>query len=200
MYHVYEGLTLLFTIAGAVMADMWLGLYRSILIMSLVYMCGLLIITLGLIDPLNLPFEYGSKISLFLIKIHSFLNFRIFIIAGLAITIIGCGCIKANTNVFGGNQHKLPEQERQLRIFFSSQYFALKCGSTLARFSFPMLKEDVQCFGNDDCYALTFGIASCSICVAVLVFLSGSSHYFHVPSHGNMILKVFNCIKVRFWI
>lgn len=116
-------------------------------------------------------------------------------IIGLLITIVGCGCIKGNTNVFGANQHKMPEQERQLQIYFSSQYFALKCGSLLARFSFPMIKEDVKCFDSDDCYALTFGIAASFIFLALIVFVCGYSYYRHVPSHGNMILKVANCIK-----
>ncbi len=57
MYHVYEGLTLLFTIAGAVLADVWTGLYKSILIMSFVYMFGLVVVSVGLITPLGLPLE-----------------------------------------------------------------------------------------------------------------------------------------------
>lgn len=57
MFHVYEGLTLLFTIAGAVLADVWLGLYKSILIMSFVYIAGLIILSVGLISTLNLPLE-----------------------------------------------------------------------------------------------------------------------------------------------
>lgn len=111
--------------------------------------------------------------------------------------VIGCGCIKSNTNVFGGNQHKLPEQEHQLQIYFSAQYFALKCGSLLARFSFPMIKDDVRCFGNDDCYALTFGLGFISLLIATSVLLCGNSFYIHLPSNGNMLVKVINCIKVK---
>ena len=103
--------------------------------------------------------------------------------------------MKGNTNVFGGNQHKLPDQERQLQIYFSAQYFSLKCGSMMARFSFPILKTDVKCFG-EDCYLLTFGIASVLISIAVLILLAGSSFYTHVESNGNMLVKVFGCIKV----
>lgn len=121
-----------------------------------------------------------------------------FVITGLIITIIGCGCIKGNTNVFGGNQHKLPDEARQLQIYFSAQYFALKCGSFLARFTYPIMKEDVKCFGNDDCYALAYGVATIFVLLAVLALISGKSYYIHVQSNGNMLLKVFNCIKVSF--
>jgi solute carrier family 15 oligopeptide transporter 1 len=120
------------------------------------------------------------------------------VIIGLIVMVFGCGCIKGNTNVFGGNQHKLPEQERQLQIYFSSQYFALKCGSMLARFTFPILREDVKCFGSDDCYSLTFGIPMVIMLLALVAFLCGSSFYTHVPTNGNVLIKLFLCIKVRF--
>jgi solute carrier family 15 oligopeptide transporter 1 len=110
---------------------------------------------------------------------------------------VGCGCIKGNTNVFGGNQHKLPEEARQLQIYFSAQYFALKCGSFLARFTYPIMKDDVKCFGGNDCYLLAFGVATIFVGLAVITLISGSSHYIHVQSNGNMLLKVFNCIKVN---
>lgn len=119
------------------------------------------------------------------------------VIIGLSITIIGCGCIKGNTNVFGGNQHKLPEEARQLQIYFSAQYFALKCGSFLARFTYPIMKEDVKCFGENDCYLLAFGVAAFFVGLAVTVLIFGNSHYIHVQSSGNMLVKVFSCIKVK---
>jgi solute carrier family 15 oligopeptide transporter 1 len=57
IFHVYEGMTLLFTVAGAILADTWMGLYRSIIIMSSVYTIGFGIIAVGMIEPLNLPVE-----------------------------------------------------------------------------------------------------------------------------------------------
>ncbi|CAG9803481.1 unnamed protein product [Chironomus riparius] len=176
IFHLYEGMTLLFTVFGAILADVWLGLYKSIIIMSCFYMFGLAIISIAMIDFLNLPLEA-------------------FVIIGLIIMAIGCGCIKGNTNVFGGNQHKLPEEERQLQTFFSSQYFALKCGSLLARFTMPILREDVKCLGKNDCYTLTFGVPAIMLFCALLVLLMGSRYYLHVPSNGNVFLKVLKCIK-----
>lgn len=58
IFHLYEGMTLLFTVFGAILADVWLGLYKSIIIMSCFYMFGLAIISIAMIDFLNLPIEY----------------------------------------------------------------------------------------------------------------------------------------------
>lgn len=110
---------------------------------------------------------------------------------------VGCGCIKGNTNVFGGNQHKLPEEERQLQVFFSVQYFALKCGSLLARFTMPIIRADVKCFGRDDCYSLTFAVPVVFLLSALFVLLIGHTKYIHVESNGNVLLKVMRCMKVK---
>lgn len=119
-------------------------------------------------------------------------------IIGLSISIIGCGTIKANTNVFGGNQHKLPEEAHQLQVYFSTQYFAVKCASLLARFTFPIFSEDVKCFGENDCYMLAFLVASAFVGLAITALVCGHTQYIHVSSNGNMMLKLFNCIKVIF--
>ncbi|KAG5683397.1 hypothetical protein PVAND_012682 [Polypedilum vanderplanki] len=176
IFHMFEGMTFLFTVGGAVLADMSVGLYKSIVIMSSVYIVGFTVMTLAMIDPLNLPNEILVPIA-------------------LTIMVIGCGCIKGNINVFGGNQHKLPEQERQLQIYFSAQYFSLKCGSLLARFTFPILREEVKCFGSNNCFSLVFGIPMVIMIFALTAFLCGSSYYTHVPANGNVLIKLFKCIK-----
>lgn len=58
MFHLYEGMTLLFTVFGAILADVWLGLYKSIIVMSCVYILGLTTISISMIDSLHLPIEY----------------------------------------------------------------------------------------------------------------------------------------------
>jgi solute carrier family 15 (oligopeptide transporter), member 1 len=113
------------------------------------------------------------------------------------LTIIGSGGIKSNLNAFAGNQFKLPEQESQLSYYFSLQYFALKCGSTLARALFPILREDVKCFGMKDCYPLAFAIPAFAMLLSFLVLLSGKRSYLPEVQHGNMFVKVTGCVMVR---
>lgn len=71
---------------------------------------------------------------------------------------IGSGGIKPCVSAFGGDQFKLPEQEKQLIQYFSIFYFTINAGSVLSSFITPILKSDVKCFGSDDCYFLGFGV------------------------------------------
>jgi dipeptide/tripeptide permease len=48
---------LIFTIFGAIIADTWLGLYRSVISMSFIYILGLGIISVAMIELLHLPIE-----------------------------------------------------------------------------------------------------------------------------------------------
>lgn len=110
--------------------------------------------------------------------------------------IVGSGCLKSNINAFGGNQFKLPEQTAQLSRFFSMQYFVLKCGSTIARASFPIFREDLKCFGMDDCYPFAFSLPAFAMLTAFIVFIAGRKTYFQRPPSGNMFVKVIGCILV----
>jgi dipeptide/tripeptide permease len=48
---------LIFTIFGAIIADTWLGLFRSVISMSFIYILGLAFISVAMIETLNLPIE-----------------------------------------------------------------------------------------------------------------------------------------------
>lgn len=55
LFHTYETLVFSFTIVGAIIADKWLGLYRTLITMSFVYAVGAAFLAVGSIEPLNLP-------------------------------------------------------------------------------------------------------------------------------------------------
>jgi solute carrier family 15 (oligopeptide transporter), member 1 len=55
LFHTYEFFVFFFTIVGAIVADNWLGLYKTLLSMSLVYAAGAAFLSVGTVDPLNLP-------------------------------------------------------------------------------------------------------------------------------------------------
>ena len=66
--------------------------------------------------------------------------FREFSLLGLALIAIGTGGIKPCVSAFGGDQFKLPEQERQLQTFFSVFYFAINAGSLISTALTPILR------------------------------------------------------------
>lgn len=55
LFHTYECAVFFFTIIGAIIADNWLGLYRTLISMSFVYALGAAFLSIGNIEPLNLP-------------------------------------------------------------------------------------------------------------------------------------------------
>ena len=57
LFHAYECLVFSFTIVGAIIADKYLGLYKTLVPTSFVYAAGAGIIAIAAIEPLNLPIK-----------------------------------------------------------------------------------------------------------------------------------------------
>lgn len=84
----------------------------------------------------------------------------------LFIIHMGTGGIKPCAPAFGGEQFVCPQQSRELEKFFSFFYITLNAGALIAVFVTPILRDDVECFGESSCFALAFGVN------AVFVLLS----------------------------
>lgn len=126
--------------------------------------------------------------------------FRALSLVGLFAVFMASGGLKSNQNVFGGNQFRLPEEQRELDSYFSVQYFAIKCGLLVGQITIPIMRHDVQCFGMSDCYPLAFGFPAALMFIAFVVMLCGKSSFVHIPPSENMVVKVSKCIAVRNWI
>lgn len=84
--------------------------------------------------------------------------YRLLSLLGLLIIAIGTGGIKSSVSSFGGDQFVLPEQALQLQQFFSVFYFSINAGSMVSTVLTPILRNDVQCFGQETCFPLAFGV------------------------------------------
>lgn len=111
--------------------------------------------------------------------------------------MMASGGIRVNLSVFGADQYKLPEQAAQLSAYFTLNYFVLKCGSVIARFVTPVLRQDVQCFGMADCYPLVFGVTALITATGFVLLICGNGLYVKNPPGGNMLMKVCGCVTVR---
>lgn len=114
---------------------------------------------------------------------------------GLVFIALGSGGIKPCVAAFGGDQFKLPEQAKQIATFFSLFYFSINAGSMISTFVTPILRSDVHCFDNQDCYPLAFGVPAVLMVASIVIFVVGRSMYISKPLQGNMIVKMFRCIK-----
>lgn len=117
-------------------------------------------------------------------------------IIGLSLIAVGTGGIKPCASAFGGDQFKIPEQAKQIATFFSMFYFAINAGSLVSTSITPILRENVKCFGDDDCYSLAFGVPGILMVIAVGVFFFGKDLYIIKKPAGNMVLMVTKCIGV----
>ncbi|XP_038216405.1 peptide transporter family 1-like isoform X1 [Zerene cesonia] len=175
VYHTFTMFAYFFPLMGAMIADGWLGRFRTIFYLSLVYASGSVLISLTAMPPINLPQMEFTIIALLLIA-------------------FGTGGIKPCVSAFGGDQFKLPEQERYLGYFFSLFYFAINAGSLISTFLTPILRADVHCFGDNDCYSLAFGIPGILMVISIVFFVAGKRLYIIKQPAGNVLGKVSTCI------
>jgi MFS family permease len=122
--------------------------------------------------------------------------FRFLTILGLFLIALGSGGIKPCVAAFGGEQFKMPEQAAQLAVFFSLFYFSVNAGSLISTTVTPILREDVNCFGEEDCFSLAFGVPAALMATSIVIFIAGKFLYKILPTQGNMLVKVCKCIGV----
>ena len=182
IFHSFNMLCYFTPVFGAMIADQFLGKFRTIVSISLVYVLGHLLKTLAAVPTLGIPpVEFA--------------------LIGLALIAIGTGGIKPCVAAFGGEQFQLPEQEQQLKTFFFVFYFAINCGSLISQFVTPLVRQNVRCFGDDTCYSLAFGIPAILMLVATVIIVIGKPLYTMKPPQGSVLsrccgavaVSVFNC-------
>uniref|UniRef100_A0A6I8MZJ2 Solute carrier family 15 member 2 n=1 Tax=Ornithorhynchus anatinus TaxID=9258 RepID=A0A6I8MZJ2_ORNAN len=176
VYHAFSSLCYFTPVLGALLADSWLGKFKTIIYLSVVYVTGHVVKALGAVPPI------GG------VMVHTLLS-----MTGLILIALGTGGIKPCVAAFGGDQFE-EEHVKQRRRFFSVFYLAINAGSLLSTFVTPMLRGDVRCFGGD-CYALAFGVPGALMVVALVVFITGSGMYRRAPPEGNVLVNVWRCVQ-----
>lgn len=169
VFHSFSMLCYFTPLFGAMLADGWLGKYRTILYVSMIYCTGNLIVSVTSLPPLGAGEIAGPMIGLFLIA-------------------LGTGGIKPCVSAFGGDQFT-SDQTHLLQSFFSVFYFAINAGSLLSMLITPVLRGDVKCFKND-CYPLAFGVPAMLMVIAIAFFWCGRHKYKRAPPTGNIVWKV----------
>ncbi|XP_062908584.1 solute carrier family 15 member 2 isoform X1 [Mobula hypostoma] len=175
IYHAFSGVAYFTPVMGALMADSWLGKFKTITFLSIVYIIGHVVKSIGAIPTVG-----GHTI-------HVVLS-----ILGLFLIAVGTGGIKPCVAAFGGDQFG-DDQTFERRRFFSFFYLSINAGSLLSTIVTPILRADVTCFGGE-CYALAFGVPAALMVIALVVFLSGSGMYKKLPPQGNILVEVCKCI------
>lgn len=172
-YHAFGMISYFTGVIGAIMADSWLGKYKTILYTLIAYSVGEILLTLTSIPSIGQRNSAGPLISLMLMA-------------------SACGSVKPCLGAFGGNQVNQKDVSL-VATFFSMFYASVNVGATLAMIFAPMLRTDVQCYGSD-CYPAVFGVNTVIIIAALLCFLSGRNGYVKLKPQGNMVVRVVQII------
>ncbi|XP_046998033.1 peptide transporter family 1-like [Schistocerca americana] len=174
IYHVFIMLCYVVPLVGAILADSFLGRYKTILYFSLIYTAGNILLCLAAIPPISLP-----PVSCSLI--------------GLLLVAVGSGGIKPCVAAFGGDQFHLPEEEELLDKFFSYFYFSINFGGFIGMIFTPILRKSFMCFGDDQCYAVGFGFPALLVILSLYLYVFGKDLFRIRCPKENIILKFICC-------
>ena len=159
-YHTFSSWGYLFPILGAILSDAFIGKYRIIMIVSVLYCLGHL--ALALMGIGGLSTEHWLWAGLFLIALGS---------GGIK------PCVSAHVgDQFGSRNRQLMEKVYQ---WF---YFSINFGSTLSTLLTPWLLE---WYGPH----VAFGVPGVLMAIATLTFWLGRNEYINVPPGGMAFLR-----------
>ncbi|TKR69515.1 hypothetical protein L596_021663 [Steinernema carpocapsae] len=154
----------LMPIGGAIIADGFIGKFKTILSISLVYCAGTIVLTVASAS------NYGT---------HPWLDMiALFLIA------VGTGGIKPCVAALAGDQFD-PDQVAMVSVFFSVFYVSINVGSFIASLITPILRS-IACMGNDSCFPIAFGVPAGAMLVATMIFALGSFKYKKLPVKENI--------------
>ncbi|CAL8289721.1 unnamed protein product [Lota lota] len=186
IYHTFVALCYLTPILGAIVADSWLGKFKTIVYLSIVYTLGQVVMAISAIHDITDTNQDGTPDNM---TFHVALS-----MVGLILIALGTGGIKPCVAAFGGDQFE-DHQEKQRSTFFSIFYLSINAGSLLSTIITPILRaQECGIHSQQKCYPLAFGVPAALMVVALIVFILGSSMYTKVAPKGNIMLDVCKCI------
>lgn len=173
--HLFLAAAYSFPVVGALISDGWLGKYRTIIALSLVYCLGHLALAIN-----------DTRIGLF---------------AGLALVAFGTGGIKPCVSAHVGDQFGRTNMHLQT-IVFGWFYIAINFGSSISSLLTPWLLESFPKWVQENHPALAarwpsflaplerigphlaFGVPGILMLVATWVFWLGRHKFVHIPAPG----------------
>jgi POT family proton-dependent oligopeptide transporter len=159
--HLFVASAYFFPIIGGLVADAFLGKYRTILLLSVVYCLGHLCLAL-----MDMPGWF----------LQATLEPRGWLLAGLGLIAIGAGGIKPCVSAHVGDQFSHSNRHLLERVF-GWFYFAINFGSFFSTLLTPWLLEH---YGP----GWAFGVPGILMALATLVFWLGRNRFIHVPPRG----------------
>ncbi|CAL9149670.1 protein NRT1/ PTR FAMILY 7.2-like isoform X1 [Musa acuminata AAA Group] len=178
----WTGTVYIFSLLGAFLSDSYWGRYKTCAIFQVIFVFGLVLLSLSTYLFLLKPSGCGEEH--FLCGPHSSMDTGVFYLS-IYLIALGNGGYQPNIATFGADQFdaKDPDESHSKVSFFSYFYLALNLGSL---FSNTFLNY----FEDKGMWALGFWVSAGSAVVALLLFLCGTSRYRHFKPIGNPLSRV----------
>jgi len=159
-YHDFVAYTYFFPVLGSFLSDVFLGKYRTILWLSIVYCLG----------HLALALMGGSGMAP-----------ATWLMVGLFLIAFGSGGIKPCVSAHVGDQFG-PQNSHLMSRVFQWFYFAINFGSTFSTIMTPIL---LKWYGPH----IAFGVPGVLMAIATLMFWMGRHVFIHVPPGGMSFFR-----------
>lgn len=153
-YHQFASWVYFTPLLGALLADVFLGKYRTIMLLSVVYCIGHAVLAC----------------------MGSFGNSPMWLMAGLGLICLGSGGIKPCVSAHVGDQFG-PNNSHLLTRIYHWFYFAINAGSFFSTLLTPWLLEH---YGPH----WAFGVPGVLMAIATVMFWVGRHQFVHVPAAG----------------
>jgi POT family proton-dependent oligopeptide transporter len=173
--HLFKMSAYFFPILGAILADGFLGKYRTIMTLSIVYCLGHFALAMEDVFYWLKPTAMGDWS--FIAGYES----RYGLAVGLFLIAVGSGGIKPCVSAHVGDQFGAMNQHLLSRVF-AWFYFAINLGALISTFLTPVLRE---WYGP----SVAFGVPGVLMFVATFVFWMGRHKFVHVPAGGMKFVK-----------
>ncbi|GAB4832028.1 hypothetical protein Ancab_006046 [Ancistrocladus abbreviatus] len=170
----WSGLVWITPIFGAYIADTYLGRFWTFTIASLVYIIGMILLTMAV----SLKSLKPSCVNQFCSKASSF-QIAFFYVA-LYIIAIGAGGTKPNISTFGADQFdEFNPHEKQLKAaFFNWWIFGCYTGSFIAHSALVYIQDNLS-------WGVGYGIATVGLAMSLIFFYIGTPIYRHKQRKAN---------------
>ncbi|KAK6782241.1 hypothetical protein RDI58_020037 [Solanum bulbocastanum] len=169
----FMGTSFLLCLLGGVIADSFLGRYRTIAIFAIIQTLGTGILAISTKLPQLQPTPCNVHYSIKSTNCEQATTSQMSVLyISLYLMALGTGGLKSSVSGFCTDQFdETDEKEKtQLTLFFNWFFFFITLGTLLAVTVLVFIRDEV-------CRSWGYGICSFSMLVAILMFLSGTKRY-----------------------
>ncbi|PKA55746.1 Peptide transporter PTR2 [Apostasia shenzhenica] len=169
----WTGTSFFSPILGAVLADSFAGNYKTIVFSSIIYLLGMLTVTV------SATVQHSESSSSSEAK-------ELILFIGLYLIAFGSGGVKSSLLPLGADQFddENPTEREKKESFFSWFYFCMNLGAFLSSILIVWIQEYVS-------WAAGYGIASACMLLAIVAFLIGTPIYRVRRPEGSQLKRIF---------